>query len=235
MPAWLDAARFDWRLAITSSSLDGGCPGGTLLGSEPILDASTPAVEDSLELALRSATCAGSGEGLEAAVQAVQAAGPAFARPEAGLALIVVSTRDDRSPEEVESYTDRLALSRGALPNTLVRALAVVGEPGGWCDLAEPGTRYGAAIARLSGNRRSLCAADWNFPAFFPKDSTFGMKRSWPLARRPIEGPGIEVRLDGEIIPPRSEGARAWNYDDGSNAVVFRAGLPLPGQTIEIT
>ena len=238
LPGLLDSMGADWRLAATTSGT-GACGGGELLGDFRVLSPLSVGASANLAGALGTAVCNGSGHGLEAAVAGVADAGSSFERPEAALALVVISTRDDKSPEAVDVYAQ--ALQRG---HASARMLAVVGEDGGRCAVAEPGTRYAAAVSALGGFRRSLCADDWGIASFFTDAPTFGMPTTYPLDGRPEDTDGnghvsdgeIEVWIDGERVPARNEAASiVWRYERGNDAVVFTPGfVPARGQTLEI-
>ncbi len=245
LPPWLDEAGIDWQLAVTTSSSDAGCAGGSLLGDPPILAGGADA-SDRLEAVVGAPGCDGNGNGLASAAAAVAAAGDAFRRPEAGLALLVVASRDDNSPGDVVSYARSLEAGRQVGTTSLVRALAVVGGEGGHCEGTEPGSRYGEAVSFLGGSRRSLCDEAWGLADFFAPGATFGMPLTYPLERLPIDldedgvlddaDGEIEVRIDGAVVASRNEEAwRVWDYDADRNAVVFYPHfVPAPGQGIEI-
>ncbi len=245
LPTWLDEEAVDWRLAVTTSGVGGGCLGGTLVGGKVLSRDSTDTAE-ALDDMLHTPVCTGSsGRGLEASVAALGAAGDVFARREAGLKLIVASTRDDKSFESVVSYSRSHWLARGD-DRQRVSMLAIVGADAGRCLGTEPGTRYAEAVSLLNGARKSLCDEDLGIANFFPPASAFGMPRTYRLERVPkdqdadgkiTEADGeIEVRVDGTLVESwPAGGSKAWDYDPVENAVVFTAThVPQPGQNIEL-
>jgi len=228
----LDWLGIDWRLAVTTAGMGDDCPGGDLRPGTPI-DAGEEDAVARLDQAVQPPTCGGAARGIEAALAAL----PHFAREGAALSLVVISTRDDRSPLPLEAY----AAAFGARQ---VRALVVVGDEGGHCPLAEPGTRWASFAAQVGGARRSLCADDWELGAFFGANSSFGVPLAWKLEAWPwdgdedgaIAGDELVVRLDGVELPSSTaEGKRIWRYDAEANAVVFfPETAPRHGQTIEV-
>lgn len=236
LPRVLSNAKINWQLGVTSTGV-GACGGGALRGDRAILSWLTADAGARLEQVLAARACNGSAQGLEATLAAVDAAGDAFRREEAALALVVISTRDDKSPERVASYTDALVAEQP------VRMLAVVGEDGGRCTGTEPGTRYAEAVSRIGGFRRSICGDDWGLASFFADEKRFGMPTRYPLESRPADENGdgaitdaageIEVRVDGELVP--SGGAVAWRYDAARNVVIFaKDAVPGSDQRVEI-
>lgn len=240
LPAALDDRGIDWRLAVTTTGVGAGCEGGTLRGEPPVLASGDDGAEAWLKEALAVPTCDGSARGLDAARIVAEDVDGVFRRPHGGLTILAVSTRDDASAGAVAAIAGALQLLVDRPER--VRALAIVGDDGGTCPLAEPGRRWAEAVGRLGGMRRSICAEAWELEGFFDARPQFGVPIVYPLQRTPVpiigEGPidpaagDVSVMIEDEPVPYASG---RWRYDRATRSVVFFPdSAPLAGQTVEI-
>lgn len=245
VPAQLSERGFDWRFAVTTTSTDEGCAGGTLLGDPPVIVAGVPGPGDTLQALVEGVDelgCEGNGAGLEAAALAAQ--DEAFRRKGAGLSIVALSLHDDRSPEAVEEV---LAPLRSADSTGDVRMLALVGLPGASCVPDERGERWAQAVGLLGGERKSVCSPDeWEISSFLGDNPRFGVQHRYVLRAdvADLDGDGqilpeadeLVVEVGGRPRPAiRQDGHVNWSWDEEANAVVFsRGSAPRPGDEVEI-
>ncbi len=207
--------------------------------------------------------------GLEGAYQALT--GPkittgwnsGFIRPDAYLAIIIVSDDDDSRDDTV---SDHEVTDPGAPPvsfyvnffrsikgfrNTDLFSLSAIVEPPwtngemagpstsciGTTDMGEwPGFRYIDAANQTGGAVESICVEDWSQTLQNLGLSVFGYKSRFFLSNAPVQGT-IVVKVDGMVVQARApNGQVRWTYDPSTNSVNFAPlAIPEPGSQIEIT
>lgn len=131
-------------------------------------------------------------------------------RPDAALAIVVVSDEDDESPGELRP---RLEALRRIKPTSPVSFSAIVAPAAGCASAVEPGVRYLEAVAELDGVTASVCAADWSAGLAVIADDLFQVRDRYLLAAS-ADPATIEVTLDG--VP-----TAAWRYEPARRAVVL--------------
>ena len=206
---------------------------GAVLGYG-VMDPSTPNVADELAGALQ----VGSGGmgiempfqyGYEAVTSPLTDPGGAnegLVRPNAGLALIIVTDEDDGSGGDPATWTSDFQALKPDPTRVLVNG--IYGGSSG-CPSASAGPRIAAVIAGTGGVEVSICDVDWLPVLSQIPDLVTGLSDTFPLTSVPLDGM-LEVSLDGT---PTYTG---WYYDGIYNAVVFEAAyIPAEDTVIEIT
>ncbi|MBN2361706.1 MAG: choice-of-anchor D domain-containing protein [Deltaproteobacteria bacterium] len=235
----------DFQIGVTTTDLDGDQgAGGRLVGSPRILNRNSYDLEGSFTASVRQGV-EGSGweQGLAAAFAALSpplvddpAYNLGFLRPEAALAVVVVSDEDDQSPQPVAFYAgflDGLKASAAAeAPPVLFNA--VTGGSGGCqsdSNAASPAPRYQEMVALTGGRSMSICAVDWGEELEELGTTIFlAATTRFQLSGRPQPG-SISVSVNGVQVP-----ASQYRYDAASQTVIFDAEYALePGDVVEVS
>jgi len=178
-----------------------------------------------------------------------------FIRPDADLAVIVLSDEEDQSPGTIDSYIAAMqALKPGT--DTNFRLSAVVPPDAFRCITGESLEECPPdALARIENNYRQAAlltngvalssaldndATTEEQQAQYAEilfDATFAsvsLRSLFPLRDTPAPG-SILVLVDGVPLPADAPGGTNWVYDGGGNRIQFTdRGLPSPGASIEI-
>jgi hypothetical protein len=225
-------AQADYQLGVVTMDLDTPRAGQL----EPVMGPSaqrvTPAQVDPAAALRALITGANSEEGsaaeqgLGAFVRALSAPlaygwNLGLLRPEAELAVIVVSDEDDSSSGSTDYYLDALRALKGSRTPHRVQLSAVVGDAGAGCmgpvSAAAAGTRYIELARRSGGSFHSICAADWAGTLGELGLATFGPKATFAL--RGVPQPAtLSVSVDGAMVR-----STAWSYDAQTRAHHVRA------------
>ena len=175
--------------------------------------------------------------GLQAArlaldVPNVSGANAGFLRPDARLAVIIVSDEDDQSSGSVNLYVDFFRNLKGFRNPQLVSVSAIAGDVPNGCSTADAGVRYEAATSALRGQFESICSTSWNRLLQDIGLGVFALRSSWTLSR-PATPSTIRVTIDGQVVPQSS--TNGWTYDAASNSVSFNgSAVPPAGARIEV-
>lgn len=143
-------------------------------------------------------------------------------RPDAALAVVLVSDEDDQSPGGVDALIRSLRRVKRSSPMTFS---AIVAPPGGCASAVEPGTRYLSAVSAIGGVAASVCDSDWSGSLAAIADDLFRERNRFVLEAR-AEPSSLVVTLDD--VP-----TSAWTYDDATHAIVFDT-PPSPGVRVRI-
>jgi hypothetical protein len=240
----LDGFRLDYQLGVTTT--DTSDRAGALIG--PILTAADPDPAAAFAAQLEVGTI-GSGEerGIDAAYAALtaprlQEENAGLLRPEADLAVVIVSDEDDGSLTDLSAFLAWFDALKQDPERTSLSGLVGPDSPSYLphiaCDLrggarATTAPRYHDAISATGGAFFDICEGD--AAAFLDLLSyvTAGVALRFPLQEEPTAISEVEVRIDEE---PVAYGADVgWTWDAASNSVLLggpvRAG---PGATVTI-
>ena len=155
-----------------------------------------------------------------------------FLRPDARLAVIMVSDEEDQSPGTVNLYVDFFRNIKGFANPQLVTVSAIAGDVPGGCATAVEGRRYFDAVSQLNGQFESICTASWSTMLMNIGLDVFTLRTAWQLSR-PADPATITVRVDGVSVP--QNGTNGWTFDPASNTITFyESAIPDPGSTIEV-
>jgi hypothetical protein len=169
-----------------------------------------------------------------------------FVRPNAALAVIVVTNEDDSSfgPTEYYGRTFRgikgkgnenlvsFSIIGGPVPNGCIPP----GEANLYGSLAEPSFRYTEVATRTGGIVGSICDASFEQTLLRIAQALNTLKRVFPLTLVPIV-PSIRVTVvDGAVASPIPQNdVTGWQYRTDTNSIVFLGTyVPPPGSTVRI-
>jgi hypothetical protein len=165
-----------------------------------------------------------------------------FLRPNAALAVIVVTNGEDASYGDPDYYTrfylgvkgpgnQRLTTFStlgGDLPNGCTPAVDV-GRLGG---MAPAATRYATVSFGTSGVVGSICDADFAATLLRIVQALNTLRKVFPLTLSPASGT-LTVTVNGAVVPQSV--VNGWQYQSSTNSVVFLgAFVPPPGASIQI-
>lgn len=234
----LTTARVDFRIGATTTDPTQAGRLVEVLGARWIDSRNADAVAAFTTL-VRAVGTAGTGSeaGLEAAYRALSgdalaSANGAFLRPEAGLAVVVMSDEEDLSVRPTRFYTQfitSLKPRQHQLPATL-SAIVLFPNDSLTCAGAgaTAGRRYIDVAADTGGSIASICARDWTTSLAPIADIMAGGRAFFRLAGTPGRS-SLEVLVDGTAV------TAGWTYEAAERAVRFEApSAPAATATVEI-
>ncbi|MBK6684692.1 MAG: choice-of-anchor D domain-containing protein [Deltaproteobacteria bacterium] len=240
-----DAAGADYHVGVTTT--DPGpspFPIGTLRGTPRyVTSVSATRIADLTAAVNQGVNGSGTEEGLAAAAAAVTDAtllagtNLGFLRPNAELAVVILSDEEDFSPGTVTSYVQAMSNRSVGIPGSL-RIFGITGGPSG-CSTpngtADPGVRYEDAAIQTGGFTRSICEADYTAITNEIADAIFlGTRAVYPLASRPAPGT-VEVRINGTLLPATNGVVVNWGLDYQAAQLIFVGGNgPPAGAAVEV-
>lgn len=186
-------------------------------------------------------------QGLAAGLAAVteplaSGANAGFLRPNANLAIIVVSDEDDHSLGDPAYFARRFRALKGVGNEDTVTYSAVAGDLPDGCvapgdqnllwGKAKAGKRYKKVTDLTHGIFASICAADFNDTLTTLGLAFAGLRRIFPLSATPVVS-SLQVFVNNVAVgQSRTNG---WIYDATSLSIQFLGNfVPPPGATIEI-
>lgn len=216
----------DWHLMVVTA--DDGCSVSGII--TPATPNCAAVIADTV---LAGEEGSHSERGLYVSYLAVQAAdafecNEGFLREDALLHVIYISDESDQSPEPWTYYVDALRAMKGA--EHLVKMSAVAGDVPSGCSTdensASSGRGYYEAVEATHGGFVSLCS-DWSTQ--IATMAGYGVTRdTFALSARPDPNT-ITVLVNG------TRRGTGWHYMSDSNSVVFSAGVPVSGDSVDIT
>jgi hypothetical protein len=93
--------------------------------------------------------------------------------------------------------------------------------------VADPAPRY-LEFSGLSGGLDASICEDWSVTLARIGEEIFGLETGFPLSRDPDIARGLEVRIDGVVLP----GDR-WRYDPAARSVIIEP-PPPDGARVEV-
>lgn len=169
-----------------------------------------------------------------------------FLRPNAALAVIVVTNEDDSSFGTTEYFGRVFRTLKGKGNENLV-SFSIIGGPvpngcvppgeaGLYGSLAEPSYRYTELATRTGGIVGSICDASFEQTLIRIAQALNTLKRVFPMTIVPIASSIRVTVVDGmttTVIP--KDDVTGWQYRADTNSVVFLGTyVPPPGSTIRI-
>lgn len=230
------------------SSNSSAAPGGILhrdaaKGLAPILKPTTRNVPQTFARLVDLGTQGDSTEqGLETATMAltppvITAENADFLRPEANLAIVIVSDAGDQSPQTVTYYHNRLVNIKG-FNRLSMFTFNTIGpyrpKPPDDCVYDNGGDvmRYDELVTATSGVRDEICTTNWAAALQGLGKTAFGFRTQFFLNNTPDQTSGklLEVKINDVIVPGTS-----WVYDSTTNSIKFNpTTAPSPGQTLTV-
>ncbi len=252
----------DWQIGVTTTDMETD-QGGVLLGPGPLYI--TPETENYESVFLAKIDTVGTqGSGWEQGLQAARRAlldAPAgladtanvgFLRPDADLAIVVVSDENDCSDggalpheDQLECYqmnemlvptTDYIHAFEGLEQgNRTVTFSAIVGPPSAEeCEDATPGHRYLSVVRDLEGLNADICEDDYAEVMTDLGLLASGVQTFFALQWFP-DPETLEVLVDGEDVPEDAAELDGWSYREDENTVyIWGSHEPARGSKVEI-
>ena len=243
----------DFHIGIITTDIANPAESGKLQGSPHILTSSTPEIE---RYFLQNATTGTDGSGAESGLEAIRlalsepnlsGANAGFLRPNAILAVIVVSDEEDWSDGDtnepaiadapaISMYADLLLALKGGDPSKVTFPVIVGDVPSGCTSPdadAEAGVRYHELATALNGSKSSICSENFAEVLDTIGSDLAGLVTAFPLAYTP-DPVTITVEVDG-VLMVRSE-ETGWYWDSLVGGVAFAASaVPAACSVIEIS
>jgi hypothetical protein len=275
---WSSLPAYDYHLAVTTTGLVGegsGCPGGAnggedgrwfpVDGSRPrVVTPATPEADLVWMENVQVGTCrTGPSLPLAAAARALSPAldvaddprhpeandgNAGFLRAGVPLVVVVISDRDDESPEPVGTYLDAIVAAKNGDP-TQVSVVTIAGDPGTGCTgldgvAAGPGNRLHEFAAAAWGIEISICEPAWGFANLF----TYRLETYFPVSEPPadrnedgrVDEADLEVWVGAApaiAVPPLDPGSGAtnWTWNPTRQAIGFSTrATPPAGSLVRI-
>jgi hypothetical protein len=243
----LKALRVDYQMGVTSTNM---VDNGKLRGAVKIIGNNTPdagalfeantsfpASRARWEQGLRMGQFAVSPPNIDAGQP-----NAGFLRPNAALAVIVVSDEDDSSFGTPEYFARAFQAAKGKGNEALVSFSTIAGTTPVGCipageesfygAQAEPAWRYAAVATRTGGIVGSICDASFENTLLQIAEALNTLRRVFPLTLVPTGGT-LTVKVNGVIIP--QDPVNGWQYRADTNSVVFLGVyVPPPGADIQL-
>ncbi len=222
----------------------------------PILRSNTPNVGQAFQQLVNVGTDgSGSETPLEAAVMAltpprIVTENAGFLRPDANLAIVIVSDAGDQSNQPLSYYENRLINVKGFNRLSMFTFSAIgpfLASAPGSCTYDGGGdpARYDGLVTRTGGVREEICTQNWATALQGLGRTAFGFRTMFFLGASPdlTGGQTLNVQINGSAITGggacTSSGQPtmgAWCYDSAANAIRFTAmTTPGAGQTLTVT
>jgi hypothetical protein len=267
----LTADAVDWQMGITTTDVADPARRGRLVPINGLGDVLLYPDIANLETRFAQRVLVGAtGSDMERGLQAAWFAvtpplsthdNAGFLRPDAALAIIVVSDEDDCSDEgalagqdpglcvsqpqalvPTDTYLARLTELKGGAEQVGVYALVETGLTGEFegCGGNNPGSRYIALARSTAGDVAPICG-DFGAHLGAIGEQIAGLRRAVALSRTP-EPSTLDVAIIADVEgalpeglpedPTRTEG---WTYESASNTIRFwGAAVPAYGETVRI-
>jgi hypothetical protein len=154
-----------------------------------------------------------------------------FLRPNAALAVVIVTDALEQSPNSMGSYLAALRAAKQGHSELL--SVSVVGPftpPGPTCitEGAVDTGRFGSIISATGGVTSDICTLNWAMDLQTISRSVFGARRSFELSSVARGVADITVSVDGVALP-----TTGWHFDGANNAVVLDV-APAAGAVVNI-
>ncbi|MHB8878016.1 MAG: vWA domain-containing protein [Myxococcaceae bacterium] len=166
-----------------------------------------------------------------------------FVRPNAALAMIVVSDTDDSSYGDPAYYARAFRAIRGKGNENLVSFSTIAGTTPSGCygpgqqiyfgGLADPAFRYSAVSSKTGGVVGSICDVSFEDTLVRIAQALNTLRRVFPLSIKPtLES--ISVTVNGVPIP--RDVVNGWQYRPETQSIAFLGNyVPPPGAEIRIS
>lgn len=165
-----------------------------------------------------------------------------FLRPDAALAIIVVTNEDDSSFGTTDHYARVFKALKGkgnenlvsfsVIGGTIPNGCVPPGETGLYGSTADPSVRYAEVATKTGGVIGSICDPSFEQTLVRIAQALNTLKRVFPLTLQPIVN-SITVTVGGVVIP--QDLVNGWQYRADTNSVVFLGNyVPAPGSTVQL-
>lgn len=237
----------DFQMAVTTTTI---ADGGRIRGQTKIIKNTTPDPRQVFEAnttfpmsrtrweqGLRMAQFAVTGANV-----APGGANQGFLRPNAALAIIVVTDEDDSSFGNTDYYARAFKAAKGKGNENLVTFSTIAGTTPNGCtppgeesfygSLADPAFRYTSVSTKTGGVVGSICDASFENTLLQIASALNTLRRVFPLSLKPVTGT-LSVRVNGMLIAENP--VTGWQYRADTNSIVFLGTyVPPPGATVRL-
>lgn len=166
-----------------------------------------------------------------------------FLRPNAALAIIVLTNEDDSSFGTTDHYArvfkglkgkgNENLVSFSVIGGTIPNGCVPPGETGLYGSTADPAIRYAEVATKTGGIIGSICDASFEQTLTRIAQALNTLKRVFPLTLQPIIN-SISVTVGGVAIA--QDPVNGWQYRTDTNSVVFLGNyVPPPGAIVRLT
>lgn len=240
--------RVDFQMGVTSVIAGDG---GRLRGTTKIIDNMTPNPAQVFET---NTTFPDSRSRWEQGLRMTQLAltspnidpgqpNAGFLRPNAALAVIVVTNEDDSSFGTTDYFArafrglkgkgNENLVSFSVIGGTLPNGCVPPGETGLYGSTADPAVRYGEVATKTGGIIGSICDASFEQTLLRIAQALNTLKRVFPLTLEPI-ATSVSVTVNGVAVA--QDPVNGWQYRADTNSVVFLGNyVPPPGAIVRLT
>lgn len=246
---YASSAQVDYHIGVTTTYMGG--LGGKIIGdnSNPkVLTPTTPDVENKFRAKVKVGLGGGTEESAAPAVAALTAPvvnneNQGLLRPDAFLAVVVVTDAGDQSPLATSFYQNALLNIKGLqrasqFSYNVIGPFAPMGTGTcGYDDYTDP-SKHLALVQATNGVKEEICTPDWAKSLEQIGKNAFGYRTNFFLTARPdLTGLPIEVKVNGTKLDATDmNGVKVWIYDSAANSVNFEPlFVPEPGDTLTIT
>ena len=239
--------KVSWQMGVTTTNaLDLGKLRGTVKIITPltpnpkmVFDANTTFLGSRTrwEQGLRMAELAVTGTNI-----APGGANVGFLRPNAALALIVITDEDDSSYGTPDHFARVYRTAKGKGNEALVTFSTIAGSTPVGCtppgesiyygSLAEPAFRYASVSTKTGGVVGSICDASFENTLVSIAEALNTLRRVFPLTLKPLLS-SLTVTVNGVVIP--QDPINGWQYRADTNSIVFLGTyIPPPGAILRL-
>lgn len=169
-----------------------------------------------------------------------------FVRPNAALAIIVVTNEDDSSFGTTDYYARAYRGLKGAGNENLVSFSVIGGTTPNGCtppgegslygSLADPAFRYQEVAVRTGGIVGSICDTTFEQTLVRIAQALNTLRRVFPLTLKPLLSSLTVTVVEGTsstVVP--NDPVRGWQYRADTNSIVFLGTyIPPPGSTVRV-
>ena len=223
----------DFKMAITTTDTTGANKGLMVPGSAEKLTSQKAQANpyqfltDFKNLARVGTSGSGYEKGLEATEGFMQRYSTSFIRPDAYLAVVIVSDEEDQSPKSADHYVNYLKSFKREAGLVKVYSIVDINRTNSGYGISTGGDRYAEASLKTGGVVADI-REDFHRNLSSMGDSLFSLLDSFALAHEPVDGT-LKVFVDGiESFD--------FSYDASSRSIKFdSARLPQVGAEIKVT
>lgn len=227
----------DYHIGVVTTDMDDSTHSGKFRG--PVITTSTPdPVAEFTSQANQGFSGSATEKGLDAAYAALTTQIGAtynqdFLRPDANLAIVVVSDENDYSGMGPVEFSNWLEASK-ADPSMVSLSGLTGPRNNNFFACAERALRYHNAIGRTGGVWGNICQNDIGGFLDYLANAVAGELTSFSLTSPPADLSEVVVEVDGvEIAQSNTDG---WSYDPSNDSISLNGDFDLePGSTIDIT
>jgi len=234
LPAAFAGLGLDFQLAVLN--MDMSTAPGSFVGAVPVITQDTASPGQQLVDNIEASDVGSDQRALDAVSEALTVVDPGFPRGGATLSVVAYSPADDRSQVSAADFASWLESLKGDPDDVAYHG--VVGAQLLPCfsglKIADPAPTHIDAIGLTGGTHLKIC--DYSAAEVVNQLALLisGLQASFPLADPVTDVAGIEVLVDGVLVP--EDGVSGWTYDESSQSIVFHGtGIPVPGAEIAIT